>query len=333
MGLTKIHGFLHEKQQLKPSFGNITVMETVLVETDDPHDSVVDLIGLLPASPVTPSATNPYGISFTLYVSTHPSGSGLVLYSAGTVQQSEQGACFWEIPLEYKTDLVQEFSGPGNNNPRRRKDQREKNPLIRPVVWNGSSQTAQKQTYTQPDGTVIRHTNNLLLSEPQTYSEEHEIHTFSFNIAASAYNWSDFRPYIGKVSSSTAFGVTGQKVKLKSCTASEEYEDVDLTGDGTSRTLYHYMRVTITFEINPSGWVDDAIVYSMSTLQLVAGQYYPIDINSRGDWATAPWPLVDDGTAWQYDSPTITEWAELDTGYPLLADIGALVTSLGLVIP
>ena len=330
MSLVKIHGFKPDGQKARPEYGNISIDEVVLVEMSSPNDTVIDVLAALPASPASVTADNPLGLDFTFEVSEHPENSAFILRSAGVLEQDPDSGIFWNVPLTYKIHELSNASQGSNPNPRQRKDQIVP-PLSRPVVWNGSSQTVQKETYTKPDGSTIVHTNGLPITEPYVYSEEHEIHTFAKNLDYSTFNYSDYRPYSGKVSSATVFGLTGQLVKLARISFTEENESL---GEGVSKTTYRFVRGTFVFEINPSGWTNDAKVVSRSTKQLIAaGWYIPIDINPRGDYATEPWPLDAAGLAIPYDAMNPANFGFVNTGYPQTANLATLVTALGFAIP
>lgn len=331
MGLKLIHGFIHEKQKAKPEWGNITVSETVLIEMEYASDRIISLIGLLPSHPASPSTTNPKGLSFTFDLSPHPDSSALVLRQASDLTQVPDSATFWTIELSYSVFSVAELSvglialAGGSSNPRHRKDQREFiDPEDRPVVWNMSTSIVRKETYMKRDGSgPIVHANGLPLTEPYMYEETHETHTFSYNIPYSVYDHDNFSPHVGKVSSQPVLGYDGDKVKFVSFSANEEYES---NGNGLTKTDYHYVRVTLSFEINPSGWSEDAELISMSTVQLVSGELIAINISST-EYATSPWPLLDDGTAAQYDALDPTTFARVDHGYPRTVNLAAVVNS------
>lgn len=328
MGLKLIHGFIHEKQKVKPEWGNVTVTETVLIEMDSPSDRIVSIVGLLPSYPASPSGTNPKGLSFTFDSSPHPDNSALVLRTASDLTQVPNSASFWTIELNYSVFNMAELStgliglATGSTNPRHRKDQREfVDPEDRPVVWNMSTSIVRKETYMHENGLApIVHANGLPLTEPYMYEEVHETHTFSYNIPYSVFDHDDFAPYVGKVSSAACLGEAADKFKFISFTANEEYES---NGIGLTKTEYHYVRVTLSFEKNPSGWSSDYKLVSMSTVQLVAGKLIPININSS-EYAQEPWPLLADGTAAQYDALDPTTFALVDHGYPRTVNLSAV---------
>jgi len=325
MGLKKIHGFIHDKQKAKPEWGNITVTETVLIEMESPSDRIISLMGLLPAHPASPSTTNPKGLSFTFDLSPHPDSSALVLRQASDLTQVPDSATFWTIELSYSVFSIAELSvgliglAGGSSNPRHRKDQREFiDPEDRPFVWNMSTSIVRKQTYMHADGVnPIRHANGLPITEPYEYEETHETHTFSYNIPYSVFDDDNFSPYVGYVDEGDCFGKGDGKVKFVAFNANEEYES---NGNGLEKIDYHYVRVSLAFEVNPSGWAKDAELISMSTVQLVAGGFVGINI-SPTELTQEPWPLLADGTAAQYDALDPTTFARVNHGYPRTADL------------
>jgi hypothetical protein len=328
MGLKLIHGFLHDKQKAKPEWGNITIVETVMIEMESPSDRIISIVGVLPSYPASPSSTNPKGLSFTFDSSPHPDNSALVLRSASELTQVPNSATFWTIELSYSVFSTAELSAgliglaTGSSNPRHRKDQREFiDPEDRPVVWNMTTSIVRKETYMKEDGSgPIVHANGLPLTEPYSYEETHETHTFSYNIPFSVFDHDDFADHVGKVDSGNCLGKGDGKIKFVAFNSNEEYES---NGTGLTKTEYHYVRVTLSFEFNPSGWAEDYKLVSMSTVQLVSGKLIPININST-EYAQEPWPLLADGTAAQYDDLDPTLFALVDHGYPRTSNLTAV---------
>lgn len=342
MTIAMIHGFIHEEQKLMPQWGYMNVSEVVLVETDSPDITSLTLLAALPSGAGSVTATNPKGIAFTFDVSTHPESSALVLRTAGTIEQSPESGIFWRIPLVYSNQNFQQLIGSvgqgGNTNPRNRKDQREVlSPLSKPPVWTKSTSVVQKETYLKAGTTTpIRHTNLLPITQPYKYEEVHESHTFSFNIDYSSYDDTAFRSLIGKVNSATCFGLAAGYWKISQFSASEEYESI---GDGIAKTDYHYVRVSITYELNPSTWTGDAKLVSMSTLQLLlqigtpSYYYYDYIKISETAYAKDPWPLLATGAAIPFDDNDPADYGYVDHGFPLTADISAIATAYSLSIP
>ena len=339
MGIKRIDGFLKEKQRAKPEWGSMSIVETVLIETTSATDNIIDLLSALPAAPNTITSSNPKGISFTFDVSLHPDSNVFVLRSAGEVKQAEQGACFWEIELTYATfsiaELVGVDSGSGSN-PKKRIDQRVTSPIDRPVVWNSSTSIVTKETYRHAtNGNPIILTNLLPITTPVKHEEVHETHTFAYNVAFDSYDHSTYRPFEGKVNSSSCMGFATGTLKFSSFQANEEYESI---GQGVTKTEYHYVRVTLTFEYNPSGWVDDAKLVSMSTLQLIPVippfvAFYAQILVSATEYAQEPWPLDANGLAIPYDNNNPANYGYIDHGYPRTANLNTITNIRSLSVP
>lgn len=341
MGIALIHGFLKDKQKAKPEWGSISVIETVLVEMDSATENIVDVLTALPAAPNTITATNPKGISFTFDISLHPDSDVFVLRSSGGVNPSDQGACFWEIELTYAIFSVAEILGAeagSGSNPRKRKDQREEtNPVDRPVVWHRSTTPVTKETYRHADtGDPIIHTNGLPITTPVKHEEIHTVHTFSYNVAYASFDDDDYEPFVGKVGSTSTLGYAAGKVKFSSYSANEEYESI---GQGVDKTEYHYVRVTLSFEVNPSGWIADARLVSMSTVQLIQMIVSPFAIYydkiriSATEYAQEPWPLDANGVGIPYDDNDPTDYGFIDHGYPREVNLTAVTNIRSLTIP
>lgn len=350
MGIELIHGFLSEQQKVSPQWGYIDVTETVLVEMSSPTENAIDVVNALPSGVGTVTGTNPKGIAFTIDVSTHPDASALVFRRAGDVVRVQDGGCFWHIPMTYSTQSFYQLmggtstgggGGGANPNPKHRKDQREVlNPIDKPVVWNRSSSIVQKETYKHgTSGDPIVHTNFLPITEPYKYEEVHSSHTFSYNVAFNDFDDLDYSLYLGKVDNAGVFGSVPYFWKLTGYTAAEEYESIGNVG---AKTDYHYVRVSLTFESNPSLWTEDAKLVSMSTLQLKlqpavglvpAYFYYAQILVSRTEYAKQPWPLLSTGAAVSYDSNDPTTYGYVDHGYPRLANLKTVAAIRSLSIP
>lgn len=346
MTITLIHGFLHEKQKITPEWGSMTVTETVLVETDSPLVTSLTLIGALPAAPNAVTAANPKGISFTFDASVHPENSALVLRTAGAVTQVQDGGVFWEVELNYSNKSFLQLTGPSvvnggtgsNRNPTQRKDQREELvPFDRRVVWSASSAIIQKETFRHAtSGDVLRHTNLLPITQPFKYEDVHVTHTFSYNVEYASYNSSFYEPFFGKVNEFGCLGKPSGTLKLSSFSANEEYES---NGSGVNKVEYHYVRLTISFEYNPSFWDSEAQLVSMSTIQLKIKIIPPFDVYhdkiliSATQYAEEPWPLDANGAAIPYDNNNPGDYGFINHGYPRLADLTTVTAVKGLTIP
>lgn len=338
-GVKKVLGFLREETEPTPYSNRTEVKEVCRVEVYNVTDTWVNLFSTLPASGSPGSVGfNPQQITFTFGTSVHPLTNNLYLQQASGIKKV--APTFWDMTLQYSNSEYQlEPTGENNKNPRNRKDQKNVNPLSRPPVWSSASKTVLKQTYTKgPNpaagvvGDVIVHENGLAITEPYMYAEEHTTHSFSFNRNFSSFDYNtDIKPYLGKVSTNTIFGAgSAQQYKLVQASCSEEYESF---GQGDSRTEYHFIRINVTFEYNPSGWINDSELVSKSTLQLVAGTLEPIIINNKGQVAQEPWPLIAGGAAAPFNALNPANFAILDTGYPETANLSTFVSAYGLVVP
>lgn len=342
MAIRLIHGFLKEKQKAKPEWGSISVIETVLVEMESSTENIIDVLNELPSGTGTVTSTNPKGIGFTFDVSLHPDSSVFVLRSAGEVQQASQGACFWEIELTYAIFSMDELLGPAQagsgSNPRKRKDQREvTSPLDRPVVWHSSTSMVTKETYRHATtGDPIVHTNQLPITTPFKHEEVHETHTFAYNVDFTSFNYTDYRPHIGKINTATCLGFDAKTLKFASMQANEEYESI---GQGVEKTEYHYVRLTLNFEYNPSGWDIDAKLVSMSTIQLNQMLTFPFAVFydkikiSATEYAQEPWPLTATGLGIPYDDNDPADYGYIDHGYPRESDLTDITSIRSLSIP
>ena len=345
MAIQKILGFLRDEQDIKPYWNRTEVKETLRIISDDATDTGFEIIYYLPSYVSGPGTTdfNPMQATFTIYRSSHPTATDLVLLEAYSVRRVPNTGNAWDITLLYGSYIPNELvaygtnfppsSSGGNSNP---PPAPSFNPLSAPPVWSSSSAIVQKQTMTKPNGNFIVHEHGKLLNDPIPYEEVHTTHTWTLNEDYASLNYfSQFASLAGKVGSTTTFGTDGQYWKLSALSAQEARESY---GSGNQRLSYHYVKITISFEYNPSGWVDDAKLVSRSTLQLLDGDFIPIDINGNGDRAHEPWPLlpVDGGgdvLGAPYDDLDPNDFAVLDTGYPVTANIATLISTYGLAIP
>lgn len=336
-GVKKVLGFLREETEPTPFFDRTEVKEVCRVEVYNVTDTWVNLFSTLPASGSPGSLSfNPQQVTFTFGTSVHPLTNNLYLQQANNIKKI--APTFWDLTLQYSNAEYLLTPSEQNKNPKNRKDQKV-HPLARPPVWTSTSQIVMKQTYTKgPNptsgviGDVITHENDLMITEPYMHPEVHITHSFSFNLDASTFDYNtQILPYLNKVSTNVIFGASiAQQYKMSHASCSEEYESF---GQGDSRTEYHYIRVNVSFEYNPSGWINDAKTYSRSTLQLVSGTLKPIIINDKGQIAQEPWPLVSGGAAAPYNALNPANFVTLDTGYPEVVGLGTFVTAHGLALP
>ena len=331
-GVRKIHGFVRDEQRGRPNFNETEFTETVLVEAYNVTDHIFHLIDSLPVAGAPGSlGFNPAQITFSFYFSVHPKSNNFVLLQCGNIEKVQNTGNMWRVELTYGnyipsaiTSIDKQTGSPIVN------------PLNQPVIWSSSTNIVQKQTMTKPNGNFILHEHGLPLNEPIPLEEAHTVHTWNFNVNYSSLNYhSNIANYVSCVGNTTTFGDNGQYWKCVAASAQEAYESF---GSGNTRTVFHYVKINISLEYNPSGWVEEAKLVSRSTMQKVSGDYIPIDINGNGDRAEEPWPLLKKEDANNcygapYDELDPDDFAVLDTGYPERANLAALISAYGLAIP
>lgn len=344
-GIKKIHGFIPEEQDIRPYFNRTEIKEVVRVEMDTTNfgvqDNAIDLIDYLPSYASGPGDTNfnPLQITFTFYQSPHPKAASLVLLECSGIKRVSDSGTFYDISLNYGNFIPGELTtveGPEKPNP----GTPIISPLQQPPVWSSSSNIVQKQTMTKPNGKFIIHENGLAITSPISYEEAHTAHTWTFNVNYTSINYqSDIANYVGFIGkkTDTLFGKIASYWKLTAASSQEMRESY---GTGKSRVTFHYLKCQVSFEYNPSNWLDDAKLYSRSTYQRVNGKLIPIKINDLGDRAQEPWPLQTkepDGDCfaapYYVNPPNVDLYAVLDTGYPQTANIGIIPSTYGLRIP
>lgn len=344
-GIKKIHGFLSEEQDIKPFFNRTEIKEVVRVEMNTTRfgiqDNAIDMIEYLPSYASGPGDTtfNPLQITFTLYQSPHPKATSLVLLECLGIKRVSGSGTFYDVSLNYGNFIPGEITTVENSNSPN-PGTPIVSPLQQPPVWSSSSNIVQKQTMTKPNGDPIIHENGLAITTPITYEESHTVHTWSFNVNYFSINYtSDIAGYVGFVGKKTDF-LFGIRASYWKFTATSSQEMRESYGTGKSRVKFHYLKCQVSFEYNPSDWIDDAKLYSRSTFQRVNGRLIPIKINDLGDRAQEPWTLQikePDGDCfavpYNVNPPDISLYAELKTGYPQTANIGIVPSTYGLAIP
>lgn len=318
MSITKIHGFRPEGTSFSTEPQRYVISEEVLVEAEHANITAAQVINALPSFASGPGTTdfNPLRLTFTINQSRHPDGNNYILERTQNVRRNSEDDCFWIVPVTYATaipwDLMSIFSS-------QRLDQRVKNvdkdyeypedkppiisPLDRPPIFNGSSKIVMRQSRFDRTGKVIKHTNGLPITTPVSIPVVHRDWSWSFNIAASLFDLTDFETVENKCNSitlnipqgspsTTAYPIPAKQLKCMGFSYLESYE----TPAG-STTEFHYVRITVKFEYSEDPW--DTVPLSMHTKQRIAGgaPLIPIQINDRGDIATEPWPLDEDGVA------------------------------------
>jgi len=340
-GIKKIHGFISEEQDIRPYFNRTEVKEVVRVEMNTTsfgiQDNAIDLIDYLPSYASGPgdSSFNPLGITFTFYQSVHPKAPNLILLECTGIKRVSGSGTFYEVSLNYGNFIPGEITSVDRNT-----GTPIVNPLNQPPIWSSSSNLVQKQSMTGANGKFLYHENGLALTAPISYEESHTVHTWNFNINYNSLNYfSNIASYVGFIGEddATLFGVRASYWKFTGATAQEHYESY---GTGKSKTTFHYVKCQVSFEYNPSNWLDESKLYSRSTYQRVNGKLIPIKINDLGDRAQEPWPLQikePDGDCFAApytdNPPNVDLFAVIDTGYPQTANIGVVPATYGLAIP
>jgi hypothetical protein len=351
---------------------------------DSPLEDIVEVQAALPAYDfgVTSEPT------FTIGLSYHPDRTDLILKQATNVREhQESGRPFWLVELVYETGqwlndtFAGENVGAGNIGYQRRIRDNEGTastpreliiePWREPPTWSSSTRNIKMTRYKDATGNTLRHANYLPLTEGIDIDMQLEVHTFTWNVRKSTFNFeTDVAPYIGKINDSVIVKLKDAPIKhvlLETCTCTENYRTVNIgvpvgqAGNGI-QTL-RFITLTATFVIDRRSAVDSPEGYfreanrrvSMHTLQLGnAGTvmlpiwgYVPIPVNDRGDVATSPWPLASAdyatllgsnmGVAVPYDAINTlnpeTSFAVIDPELPIEADLDDFVTTHGLEIP
>jgi hypothetical protein len=234
-------------------------------------------------------------------------------------------------------------------------------PWDEPPTWSSSTRNIKMTRYKDATGNTLRHANYLPLTEGIDIDMQLEVHTFTWNVRKSTFNFeTDVAPYIGKINDSVIVDLKDAPIKhvlLETCTCTENYRTVNIgvpvgqAGNGI-QTL-RFITLTATFVIDRRSTADSPEGYfreanrrvSMHTLQALSvpvglglvTMLLPIQINDRGDFATAPWPLAPTGLAIAYDQMSTvdpeTDFAIIDPELPIEADLDDFVTTHKLEIP
>jgi len=345
MALYRIWGFLLQPESMSATWGSQSVTETCLVEMTTPLDNIIDVQAALPAYDfgVTPEPT------FTIGLSHHPDQADLIFKQAANVREHpDSGRPFWLVDMVYETAQWLNDIFPGENvgagnigYQRRLRDNtgtssptaREViiNPWDEPPTWSSSTRRVKMTRYKDATGNTLRHANYLPLTEGIDIDIDLEVHTFTWNVQYSTFNFETaVAPYIGKINLTAMPRLKDapiQHVLLETCTCTENYRTVNIgmpngqVGNGIQ--TFHFITLTATFVVDrrqgfttsmegvpvedrpvvdsPEGYFREANRrVSMHTLQLGnAGTvmlpiwgYVPIPVNDRGDVATSPWPLA-----------------------------------------
>lgn len=329
MAITKIHGYQRRQTSRSDQAQKSTIVEHVLVEMDNPLDSLKDLVDDLPSVTSGPGtvALNPLQITFTLNQSRHADYTNYVFENLGNGRRAEGDDRFWILPITY-TSGGTGVHGVGTSIPKeKRKDQKVAkpdspaeadnapitNPTSRPAIFSGSSKIVMRQSLFDLDGNIIKHTNGLPITSPVPISVSQKTWTWEWNIAASSFDPADFDELDNKTNSDTInLAITGDFYPVaagKMKCMGFSYKEVWETPDG-STTEFHFVRVTGTFEISVDPWDNPPVsLHTKAYVDALAlGPVMPIETNAAGDKAKTPWPLTPTGHAISYtDLPTAVE--------------------------
>jgi hypothetical protein len=377
MPLVTIEGFLLDSEQLAAAYGSQSLNATLLIEVDSPLRDATYVQSVLPAFGSQAEPT------FTIGKSYYPGRTDLILKAAPSVREHEAGRPFWLVDLQYASDdwlnqtLEGENQGRGKVGLKKRIDSVTGNiivdPTDEPPTWSSSTRTVQATRWHSADGKLLRHTNNLPVTEGITHQKVLEVHTFTWNVDYDTFDYDTaVKPYIGKINNSTVTNLkNGQKwhVHCESITCTENYRTVNLgtpSGQTGGQGTFHYITLVANFVIDRRTYdasvaADDQYGYFRESMRRVSmhTRAYPrnsagvvvkgkghsdIDVNDEGTIATSPWPLDPYGAAIQYRAtfpalPTIatadplTDYGWIDTGLPEEADLNTFVTTHNLVIP
>lgn len=322
-------GFEHDDQNLSAVWGSQTVRESLLIKMDSPLQDVLDVQAALPAydGGITPEPT------FTIGRSYHPERPDLVLREAPSVRvHPEGGRPYFLVDLVYETAtwldkvLPEEDQGRGNVGRKKRLDGSNniKFPWDEPPTWSGGSESVRFTVYKEAFGPLLRHANQMPLTEGIDVDLMLESHTFTWNVPYDTFTWADdIGQYIGKVNSEVCFNCAPTSVLLKSCTAVENYRTVNIplsSGESStgSTATHHFVTITATFLIDERGKDLDPLLHagfvgyfreanrrvSMHTMELAnigtilvpVYAYRPIKLNEI-DNVKAPWPMLSQSKA------------------------------------
>lgn len=334
MPLASIEGYLLDADSLSAQYDTQTLSATLLIEMDSPLE---DVDAVQSSLPIFGSQAEP---TFTIGMSYYPGRTDLLLKAAPSVREHPAGRPFWLLDLQYESGnwlnetLAQENQGRGNVGLKKRIDSVTGNKIINPAdeppTWSSSTRVVQATRWHNADGTLIRHTNDMPLTEGITYSKPLEVHTFTWNVEYSAFDYDTaIKPYIDKINNSTVTNFkNGQKwhVHCETITCVENYRTVN-TGTPSGQTggtgTFHFVTLTANFLIDRRTYgagvaVADQYGYFREAMRRVSMHtkayprdpttgaavknkgLVPIPVNSAGTFAVAPWPLDSEGRAILY---------------------------------
>lgn len=345
--IKRIRGFEKKAQSLSSDANQLTLVEDVSIEAENPSTQIDALVNALPSFASGPGSTefNPIQATFTLNVSRHPFSNNYYLNKLVSFKRDPEVPedRFWIITLEYKTqEAATDLSAsllPGFSqafSPKNRKDQRVTrpdatdisvqepidDPLLRPPVFRQTNNAQIIESYFElSTGEKIIHANGIPIRNPVKIPVVNKVLTWTLNLPittdltalwAAENTCNDALITLqSKPGSGPTWDVAEGTLKCNSITVAEERES-------SNGTEYHYLKASIVYEHSKARW--DLPTFSHHTLQkqTIEGvtQLVPIDINARGDKAKNPWPLKTDGSAVpfnQLDSTPISERGVLST--------------------
>lgn len=369
MGLKAIHGGLLDSQNFTATFGSNVIEEELLIEMDSPLERQNDVVTSLPIF-----GQNSFW-TFSIGISRHPYRTDLILKSCNGVRQAPEGRPFWIVSVTYETPRWDtptnrgEDIGRGNVERKKRINETDPNnpkpikaPWEEPPTWSSATRMVRITKFHDSDGILLRHANGLPVTDGIDVEIMLEAHSFTWNVPWQGFSYATkVRPYLNKLNNDTVFGKGMGYVYLENCTCTENYREsttpaVDGQAGGTDP--YHFATLNATFIIDPRNLANNAPTYfvesyrrvSMHTMQklVFAGKevFVPIVINSRGDYAEAPWPLLSEtkanaigkqfGEAVPYDIMStvnpLDDFYFIDPGYPEFGDLKKFANDNNLVI-
>jgi hypothetical protein len=366
-----IEGLLLESETMSAEWGKVTITGTVLIRMDSPLENVSAVQAQLPAYDFGVTAEP----TFTIGLSSYPGRPDLVLKTAPSVREHEAGRPWWLVDMQWESAqwlnemLPKEDQGKGNGG--RPKKIKENDgtaaipkevvlaPYLEPPTWSSATRSVKATKFHDATGAPLLHANYLPVTEGVDVDFLLEVHTYTFNVNAVGFNYlEDIAPYINKISSVDIPNFHGAKAKHVLCediTCTENYRTVNLGvpdgQDGTdANKTYHYYTLNARFVIDrrntEHGYFREANRrVSMHTLQMVttiAGgtstvSHVPIPVNTRGDVAESPWPLLPSGAAVPYNLLNVydpeEDYAWIDPLLPEEYNLKTFTDAHGLKIP
>lgn len=353
MGLASIEGYLLDSEQLNADWGRNGLTTTLLIKLDSPLESITDVQSVLPAydNGVTAEPT------FTIGYSYYPGRTDLLLKSVGSVREHPAGRPWWLIELQYEASdwlnkqLEGENQGRGKVGKKKRINETTGDAIVEPwnepPTWSSGVRSVQATRWHDASGKLLRHTNDLPVTEGITYNNYLETHTFTWNLNYATFDYdTDIKPYIGKINDASISGFkTAQKwhVLCENISCTENYRTVNVgtpSGQTGGSGTFHYITVDATFIIDRRTYAADVLPanqygyfieshrrVSMHTVGWPRNPttgavdktkgHVPIDINDAGVDATSPWPLDPQGRGIYYK--VVPAWGQpsINTADPL----------------